>query len=235
MSKNIVPDCAGCPLSPTDRICVNRKGKGHKGCPTLTKKVLTEEAREEYQKGEVAEFARQASIQEAECYGGRGKKGAVLYPTKPRIQEICEFATKMGYRRLGFVFCEGLLQEGKLVAQILKAQGFEVVSAVCKVGSIPKEEIGIRDDEKIRIGEYEPMCNPILQAKILNDSKTEFNIAMGLCVGHDALFFKYADAPTTVLAAKDRITGHNPLSAIYTSHSYYKKLLIKGFETPDDR
>ncbi len=230
MSKNILPDCAGCPLPPMERICTNRNGKGHKTCPTLTKKDLTEETRKEYQKEEVAEFARQASIQEAECYGGRGEKGAMLYPTKPRIQEICEFASKMGYRRLGLVFCEGLLQEGRLVAQILKVQGFEVVSAVCKVGSIPKEEIGIRDDEKICIGEYEPMCNPILQAKILNDSETDFNIVMGLCVGHDALFFKYANAPTTVLAVKDRVTGHNPLGVLYTAHSYYSKLWIKGFQ-----
>jgi uncharacterized metal-binding protein len=52
----------------------------------------------------------------------------------------------------------------------------------------------------------------------------DFNILLGLCVGHDSLFFKFADAPTTVLAVKDRVTGHNPLAAIYLSGSYYQKL-----------
>ena len=50
------------------------------------------------------------------------------------------------------------------------------------------------------------------------------NIMMGLCVGHDALFLKEAEAPTTVLVAKDRVTGHNPAAALYLSHFYYRKL-----------
>ena len=68
------------------------------------------------------------------------------------------------------------------------------------------------------------MCNPLLQAEILNQEKTDLNIVLGLCVGHDALFLKKAEAFSTVLAAKDRVTGHNPLAAVYTVHSYYQKL-----------
>jgi uncharacterized metal-binding protein len=68
------------------------------------------------------------------------------------------------------------------------------------------------------------MCNPVFQAKLLNHEKTELNILLGLCVGHDSIFFKYAEAPTTVLAVKDRVTGHNPLAAIYLSDSYYQKI-----------
>jgi uncharacterized metal-binding protein len=48
---------------------------------------------------------------------------------------------------------------------------------------------------------------------------------VGLCVGHDSLFFKYAQAPTTVLVAKDRVFGHNPAAALYLSRSYYRKLM----------
>jgi uncharacterized metal-binding protein len=86
--------------------------------------------------------------------------------------------------------------------------------------------IGITDFDKIHRGTDEAMCNPIFQAKLLNHSKTEFNILMGLCVGHDSLFFKNAEAPTTVLAVKDRVTGHNPLAAIYLSESYYRKIKV---------
>jgi len=65
------------------------------------------------------------------------------------------------------------------------------------------------------------MCNPVLQAMVVNEAKTDFNILLGLCVGHDSMYFKYADAPTTVLAVKDRVAGHNPLACINTSGNYY--------------
>ncbi len=130
----------------------------------------------------------------------------------------------MRYARLGLTFCAGLKQEAAIVAQILESHEVEVVSAICKVGSIPKEGIGLQEEEKIRIGEYEAMCNPLLEANILNDAKINFNIVLRLCVGHDSLFFKYAEASTTILAAKDKVSGHNPLAAIYTAKSYYTRL-----------
>ena len=224
MKKGNLSNCASCGLTPQEKVCMNPKGKGGTGCPTLRKKKLADQAQKEYQLANIREFARQASIQEGECYAGRDKKPYIMHPTKPRIQEICEFARKMGYTRLGLVFCVGLYKEAAIVAQIFQNQGFETVSVVCKVGSIPKEEIGVRDNEKIFIGKHESMCNPILQAVIANDAKTDFNILLGLCVGHDSLFFKYAEAPTTVLAVKDRVTGHNPLGPIYLSGNYYSWL-----------
>ena len=44
------------------------------------------------------------------------------------------------------------------------------------------------------------MSNPIGQAAFLNKVKTGLNIILGLCVGHDALFIKYSEAPITVFA-----------------------------------
>ncbi len=100
----------------------------------------------------------------------------------------------------------------------------EVVSVICTVGSTSKDLIGIEDQDKLCHGTDEPMCNPIFQAKLMNKEKTHFNVLLGLCVGHDSLFFKHADAYTTVLAVKDRVTGHNPLAPIYLYDHYYKKL-----------
>ena len=77
------------------------------------------------------------------------------------------------------------------------------------------------------------MCNPIMQAELLNDAETDFNILVGLCVGHDSLFFKYSDAMTTVLVAKDRVLGHNPAAALYTTSTYYARLLRKGIDVPE--
>ena len=71
---------------------------------------------------------------------------------------------------------------------------------------------------------HETMCNPIFQALALNEARSEFNILLGLCVGHDSLFFKHATAMGTVLAVKDRLLGHNPLAAIYQYESYCRYL-----------
>lgn len=52
--------------------------------------------------------------------------------------------------------------------------------------------------------------------------KTDFNIVLGLCVGHDTLCFKYSKIPVSVLAVKDRVLAHNPLGAVYLADSYFK-------------
>jgi uncharacterized metal-binding protein len=169
--------------------------KGPNHVRTKTYGDTIERAVREYERSGVREFARLASIQETECYINRNVQPYVLHPVKPRVQEICEFAKKMGYRKLGVAFCSGLPGKARALAMILEAQGFEVVSVVCKVGGTPKEAIGIREEEKIRIGQFETMCSPIVQATILKKQKTEFNILVGLCVGHDSLFFKYSHSP----------------------------------------
>jgi uncharacterized metal-binding protein len=222
--SSITPDCASCEVPTFDRACVAEAGKSSKGCPTFTRKKVLSAANKEYETAEVLEFARQASIQEAECYANRHQRPYVMQPTKTRMVEICEFAKRMGYTRLGLAFCLGLAKEAAVVEEILKKNGFEVISVLCKAGRTPKEELGLKEEHKIFQGKLESMCNPIYQAKLLNHEKTDFNILLGLCVGHDSLFFKFAEAPTTVLAVKDRVTGHNPLAAIYLSGTYYQKL-----------
>jgi len=228
MSQKDRPQCATCSVK--DRACTTPDGQGPKFCPTKNKKDVVTRANQEYEKSNVREFARMATIQEGECYVHRDRKPFLSHPVKPRVQEICEFAHKMGFKRLGIAFCEGLFREARALTEILEAQGFEVVSVVCKVGTTPKGNLGIREKEKILIGEFEAMCSPIAQAMVLNDAGTDFNIVVGLCVGHDSLFFKYSEAPVTVLVAKDRVLGHNPAAALYTSRSYYARLLKKGFD-----
>jgi uncharacterized metal-binding protein len=219
-----LPGCARCHFATQDRLCQQENGKSPTFCPTQNYEEVVGKALDELKKPEILEFARQASIQEGDGYANRELGYDKVKPVKPRILETIEFAHRMNYQRLGFVFCIGLVKEAKVVEKLYSAEGFEVVSALCKVGREPKETLGVRDDQKIRIGCFESMCNPIAQAFILNSEKTEFNIVMGLCVGHDSLFLKYADAPCTVLAAKDRLLGHNPLAAIYTIDSYYRSL-----------
>ncbi len=229
------PACASCEIEHWNRRCINEKGEVSKGCPTVSRKKVLKVADEFYNHPEHLKFAQQASIQEGDGYDNtfdRESRSVVLNPTKTRIVEICEFAKKMNYQRIGLAFCIGLAKEAAIVEKVFQNRDFEVVSVACKAGCVPKERIGVQKADFVvpQIGELIPgasetMCNPIFQAEILNNEKTEFNIVLGLCVGHDSLFFKHADAYTTVLAVKDRVTGHNPLAAIYQSSSYYRKIM----------
>ena len=221
------PECAKC----AKVVCYSKYFlEGPSNCPTKTKSELIQQALQEYEVPGVMEFARQASIQEAECYLNllEGRT-----PRHPRVEEIAQFAKKMGYKKLGIASCMGLRDEARTLTIILENRGFEVVSVCCKTGGIPKERIGITEEQKIGgPGVFESMCNPITQAKILNDAGVEFNIMVGLCVGHDSLFFKHAQAPVTVMVAKDRVFGHNPVAGLYQSGAYYRKLLRK--EAPEE-
>jgi uncharacterized metal-binding protein len=169
-------------------------------------------------------------VQEAECYeitaeGIRNKF--------PRLEETIQFAGKCNYRKIGIAFCVGLKREARLVADIFTAKGFEMVSVNCKVGGVPKESIGVKPEEKIAPPAImETMCNPIAQAEVLNAEQVDLAVMLGLCVGHDTLFLKYIRPPCTVLAAKDRVLGHNPLAAAYLSKGpYYSRLRIEGDQT----
>lgn len=147
------------------------------------------------------------------------------YGKLTRVEEIIAFAKRIGAKKIGVATCIGLMSEAKIFVQVLKAKGLESYCVICKVGSIDKTEVGIAEELKIQKGCHESLCNPILQAKLLNKEKTDLNVIVGLCVGHDSLFIKYSKAPVTTLITKDRVLGHNPAAALYTSGFYYKRLL----------
>lgn len=139
-----------------------------------------------------------------------------------RVEEIMKFARKINAHKIGIANCIGLVNEARIFARILRANGFEPYSVICKVAGKAKSSIGIpKECENIGAA----MCNPILQARLLNNAHTDLNVVIGLCVGHDSLFYKYSDAYVTTLVTKDRVTGNNPAAALYTANSYYRKKL----------
>ena len=220
------PQCALCPYEWTERVCRTGKGKGPKNCPTLRMRSQREEALNLMSEDPaLLKFACKASEQEAAGYGNREKGFADIRPIKPRILEIAEFASGMGYKRLGLSFCGGLGMEARIVHRFYEDKGFEVASFMCKAGATPKSAIGVAPENCIEPGaEHETMCNPVFQALAANAAEVDFNILLGLCVGHDSLFIKFARAPITVLAVKDRLLAHNPLAAVYQMDQYYRYL-----------
>lgn len=218
-------NCARCSFKIADRLCREAQGKAPDFCPTANLEELRDRSLDKYRNDtDLHEFAKQASIQESSGYGNREQGYQHVRPIKSRIEEIIEFSERMNYQRLGMAFCIGLRKEAQAIEKLFDSRGFEMVSVVCKVGRSSKENIGIDRAEQIDPEQEEAMCNPVLQAMVLNREKTDFNILLGLCVGHDSLFFKYSDALCTVLAVKDRLLGHNPLAAVYNLDSYYRAL-----------
>ncbi len=207
------PACAYCPG--TVRAC--RRGeaeaKGPGFCPSKVDPETQDAARALYDDPETLRLARESAIIEAEGYC-----------KWTRVEEIVHFAKRMGYRKIGIANCISFVDHAYVLTGILESHGFQVASVACKNGNIPKEDIGLEDSQKIRPGGFEALCNPVAQAELLAAHGCEFNVVMGLCIGHDSLFFKYAQAPTTVLVAKDRVLGHNPIAALQLADSYYSRL-----------
>jgi uncharacterized metal-binding protein len=197
--------------------CAGEEGPFPRNCPTrdLDKGDLLQAYGDDVD----GELARQAARVEA---GG--------YCRLTRIEEIMDFARRCGYSRLGLAHCIGLRDEAAVVKRVFEANGLRTEAVACKAGALPKEVIGLSDVDKVTPGEFESMCNPIGQARFLAEAGTELNVLLGLCVGHDSLFFKHSVAPVTVLAAKDRVLGHNPLAAVYQADGYYHDRLFPARE-----
>ncbi|MBR0084990.1 MAG: DUF1847 domain-containing protein [Lachnospiraceae bacterium] len=146
------------------------------------------------------------------------------YGVFTRVQEIIDFCRRMGFKKVGIATCIGLIKEAQIAARIFRNAGLEVFGQSCKAGMIPKSRFDI--PEKCNAVGAD-ICNPIFQAKHINKLGTELNVIVGLCVGHDSLFYKYSEALCTTLITKDRVTGHNPAAALYTEYSYYKKKFMQ--------
>ena len=204
--------CAKCP----SRGCLekNEEKMPKKLCPSRNTEL--QEQAKALHTGDDLTIALQSALVEAE--------GNTNWT---RVEETIQFAKKCGFKRIGLAFCTGLHEEAKTFVRILEHHGLEVVSVVCKNGAILKGFLGIEQPEKETYVKNDIMCNPIGQALLLNEAKTDLNILFGLCVGHDTLFIKHSEAPITVFAVKDRVLCHNPLGAIYQADGYYKKKLFK--------
>jgi uncharacterized metal-binding protein len=211
-------DCAGCDVNPCK---AGGQNQSFDGCPMNNSEEILLKAVGLYEeKEELRKMARAAAIVEA--------TGFMKWT---RVEDTMEFARRLGFKKLGIACCTGLRREGAVLKKILKQNGFEVVSTICKTGAVPKEKLGLADSQKIRPGRFEAMCNPVAQAMLLDSAGSELNIVVGLCVGHDSIFMKTSKAPVTVLITKDRVLCHNPVAAIYNHQTFYHKKLYQEHAT----
>lgn len=151
-----------------------------------------------------------------------------------RINEIIEYARFMQIKKIGFASCIGLHDELRVVTSMVKKAGLHSISIMCKTGTYEKKSVGVparfRMTTQTGYSVGCAACNPVAQAMVLNKEKTDLNIMIGLCVGHDSIFMKYSEAPTATLIAKDRSNGHNPAAALY---NFYSDNFFKRRPTPE--
>jgi uncharacterized metal-binding protein len=215
---SINPRCAKCGLA----LCGSTPMGEHSPedlpdfCPMKTSSKIVERSVERYREEEIRDIYVPATITEGEAYESvRGTTMAV----RPRVKELIEFAKLTGSGKIGIAFCAGLRDEAGRLTKILEGQGFEVSSVMCKCGGIDKELLGVENEYKIGDpGKFEAACNPVLQAELLNEAGVDINVIVGLCLGHDMVFTRESKAPVTTLVVKDRLTGHNPVIALYSAY-----------------
>lgn len=126
-----------------------------------------------------------------------------LDPHNDRVQEIIEYAQAASIQIIGIAHCTVFNREAENLREILEQRGFRVAQVNCKYGRVPFHDL---------VPGYQgTSCNPAGQAKFLAENKTELNIMMGLCLGHDMIFNAKSTAPVTPLIVKDRKLKHNTL------------------------
>lgn len=141
-----------------------------------------------------------------------------------RIAELVYFCLEMGYRRIGLAYCVEVEEPAEILSGVLR-RFFEVVPVCCKVGGAA----GVGDvtgREPVASSPAAVGCNPIGQAEVLNGRATDLNVAVGLCIGVDALFSRASSAPATTLFVKDRSLANNPIGALYSE--YYLRESVRS-------
>lgn len=124
-----------------------------------------------------------------------------------RFQEVVEFCQLQEYQNVGLAYCFGLETLALEIREKMTAAGVHIVPARCTMGGVKERHIDPGKETEVI------SCNPAGQAHFLN-SRADFVIELGLCLGHDVVFHQELTVPFTVLLVKDRVYNHAPLEGI---------------------
>lgn len=192
-----------CPLSCVDcAVTACRYGRDNYPAFCLTKAMSEED------KASVLPLYNDGDVNSKYAFWSATVEGT-YYGEMARVEETMEFARRVGAVKIGLAYCCELKAEAELYAKILDINGFETYMIDCRAGDLDAGEV-LDDQHNGR-----ELCNPVLQARLLNKAGVDMNILMGLCAGSDALFVKNASAMTTIMINKDRLTCNNPAVTLY--------------------
>jgi len=115
-------NCARCAV--TEKICQSEGGAGPAWCPTKKGRGAIEAALKDYDDPPVREFARVASVQEGACYANRERKPYVPFPPDKGRGNPSNSPGEWDFTGLGLVFCTGVREEARVLADILEGPWF---------------------------------------------------------------------------------------------------------------
>tara|TARA_B110000196_G_scaffold300395_1_gene293751 strand:+ start:894 stop:1424 length:531 start_codon:yes stop_codon:yes gene_type:complete len=133
--------CAYCPSSV--RAC--RRGESKKYSPRFYRTNVDQD-------GINSAYVNYADPFTREVAHASAKVKAEGYCGLTRVEEICEFAKKLGYTKIGIAICISFVDLASTLSGILGSHGFSVASVACNRGGVAKECIGLADVEKIKPG-----------------------------------------------------------------------------------
>lgn len=195
-----VRDEYGCRHCATAAALKGERARMPRTCPTLTHQEIAQDVRA-YRSDERRELMRAADEAPFEEDG----------TLRPRVDELAWFAKRTGVRKLGIAFCVSMRQEAQRLAERMEAEGLETALVCCRVGAVDAGELGLPKKAPER---FASACNPVAQARLLDEARVELVAAVGLCIGHDLVLQRESVAPVTTLVVKDRVHDHHPIAAL---------------------
>ncbi len=212
--KSLDPTCYKCDCR--NNCGIGRPSKELENCPIKISPDLQKKAIELY---ETDDFIIRSNFA-ATIANSQG--------TVPRLRSIIEYAKAMGFKKLGIASCGALQTETLKTAEILIHYSFDVSSVCCPTGINKQINVEIPEDflfySKRGYNFERVTCNPVAQALLLNKAKTDMNIIIGLCVGHDVTFTQLSEAPVITLVAKDWVIPHNSSETLNSLYNELNKL-----------
>lgn len=169
-------------------------------CPTLTRPDLTKDV-SSYLEPERAELMRVADLAPFDHQ----------HQKRTRVDELLFFVRARQYARVGVAFCVSLTKEAQELGRRLEQHGVQAELACCRLGAVDYDELGL---EKAHPERFAAICNPVAQAKTLNEAGVQLIVQLGLCLGHDLILQEEAKVPVTTLVVKDRALDHHPIEAL---------------------
>lgn len=195
--------CSGCSTCVTAASFRGDVSKMPANCPTRTRPELTRDAQPYF--SEELRALMLAADHTPKTEDGR---------LRSRVEELLQFAEERGIRRIGVAFCVTLIREAQRLGRLLEQAGFEPHLVCCRVGAVDYSEIGL---PKAHPERFAAICNPVAQARFLQEARVELVAQLGLCIGHDLVLQKECAAPVTTLVVKDRVHDHHPIRALRES------------------
>ena len=190
----------GCAICATQACLRGEIGRMPTTCPTRTLSELSRDAK---------------PYLEAETHGEMLAADAAPFTPegrlRNRVEELVFYAKETGLRRVGVAFCVSMTKEAQRLGRILREAGLEAELVCCRVGAIDYEEVGL---VKAHPERFAATCNPVAQAKLLNEREVDLVAMMGLCIGHDLILQRECAAPVTTLVVKDRALDHHTIEAL---------------------